>query len=392
MTENFWPRLKALKSNPVALLLLSLFIIEGLTKYCFYQGWEDLKLSAGFKLLLQVFFVVQIIRKTPNKLWLIAGLIAVFFAGQLTLVDKPQLLENLIFLDRYLFVLLMLLYVNSLNDRLLYVKDLFWVFEWLIIINSALVLLGFFTDIYFLETYTGKRAGHNGLLLRSGASSYIYWIALFYWTHQLFILKKRKILSFILVIAAALLLGTKSIILAFLILPFYLFFALKWYQKKWIVLATIALLISSYFLFIWGFDLFISSSESLRKIVENEGFVTAFFSYRDVHLVEEMIPSIKEHWQWNNYLFGGGYNMHFRSQFGLLDMFYFFGIAGTGLYLFAFGKSFIGFSFSWTTVFFMAGTVLLLGLGGNFFYETIVAIYVVLIKLYFEQNAHYNSK
>ena len=114
-------------------------------------------------------------------------------------------------------------------------------------------------------------------------------------------------------------------------------------------------------------------------------------SLRDQHLLEELLPLVQEKWTWRNYLFGGGYDMHYRSQFGVLDLLYFFGILGTAVYFFIFWKLFVTFKINTVTTIFLIGTFILMAFSANFFYETMMAFYLVLIKGYFENKIDNNE-
>lgn len=382
MTNTFESKLKALKDNPVALLLLILFLLEGITKYCLYQGWDNVRISAGFKLVLEAYFIIRIAQKSPKQLIYVGLLSLSFLIGQVFLVGQDQLLENSIFLSKYLFIILMLTYVSKLSFSSNQLKNLFWLFEKIIILNSVLIVLGLAFDIYFLETYTGQRFGYNGLFLRSGASSYVYWIALFYWLHRIIVLKENKWLSLLLILFAAILLGTKIILLALFSLPLFVFLVKKGYRNKWL-LSLLALIIVAFVLAgPWLLEQLINSSDTFAKIAKNDGWFAALTSLRSQLFVEETWPIIANDWQWYNYLFGGATDMHYRSQFGLFDLLFFFGIIGTTLYLYTFGKFFLRFKLNSTALYFIAVTLVLQCAAANFFYDTVVAIYLVIIALY----------
>ena len=379
-------QLQQLIENPLSVLLLLLYLAEGAYKLLVYNNMHDIRVSAGLKIVLQLYFLFHILKNTPKRLLLPLLLMVLFIVGQLILFPLEKFTANLLFLDKYLFVILALLYVNSLKNRQKYYSGFFNTFEKLILFNSVLIFIGLIMEVSVFETYRAPRFGFDGLLLRSGAATYIYWIALFYFAHQIFVLKRKKHLSGIVILLAAFLLGTKSMLLALGLLPIYFFVYFKWYRRKLVLFPLVVILITSFFWFSWVVDLYSQYSGTYQTVAENEGFATAFFSYRNVHLMEEMIPSIQEKWHWINYLFGGAVDMHFRSQFGFLDLFYFFGIIGSALFLYIFGKAFITFRLNVTTIFFMAVTCILIGFAANFFYETIIAMYLIVIKSYFEQR------
>lgn len=377
--------IKEFIKNPLSIILFSLFFIEGLYK-CFIQlGIADIKISALIKIILQLFFVFYILKNKSKKIIPIIIIVLIFLIGQINFITNEGFILNLIFLDKYLFLILALMYVNTLKDRNIYYKNFFTTFEYIIIFNSLLIFIGLCFDLDLFKTYAGKREGFSGLILRSGAVSYIYWIAIYYFSHQVFILKRKKIIPLLIVFVCSLFLGTKSIILAIAFIPVLLFISFKFYKKKKYLALLLGLLITGALFFKTTFNFFAKYTNSLDKVYENYDFATAFFSLRNLRLVEDTIPLIKEKWTAVNYLFGGGFDMHMRSQFGIFDMLFFLGILGSIYYLYIFLKEFITYKLNVTTTVFLIGTFVLMFLGGNFFYETIIPFYLIFIKSYFEE-------
>lgn len=371
--------------NPLALIFLLLVTTEFTYKLLIREFAFDFKISAGFKILLQAFFFLQIVRVDYKKLWPLVMLLAVFLIGQVCNVDAITLQKNLWFFDKYIFILLTLVYVNTLQDRTKYFSFLAICFEAFILLNSLAILLGFFFEIALFETYRSSRFGYNGLILRSGAASYIYIIALFYAFHQVMVLKKQKWTLLVLTVLSSFLLGTKAIIIGWGFLIFYLIWKLGWLKKTYIKMVLGLFTVLAIIFWKPLLEIAFSFSGTFQKVYENNGIFTAIFSLRDLHLKEEMIPLMQGQWSWVNYLFGGGFNMHWRSQFGVLDLFYFFGIFGMIFYLFTFWNFFVTFKRN-----FFVNTVLiclfvLMALSAHFFYETILAFHLVFLKGYFEE-------
>ncbi len=379
--------LRQLANNKLALIFTLLVLSEFVYKICVKEYYHSFKISAGLKLILQAFFVIQILRTDVKKLWPILLLILIFLMGQVGLVPWQQLQSNAWFLDKYFFIILALLYVQTLKGVERWHPFFFKVFEVFIIANSICILLGLVLPTDWFNTYYGinKRFGLNGMILRSGAATYIYWIALFYYITECFVQKKKKYLQLLVVAIASILLGTKAMFIGYLFLAGYLFILWKWYKKTWLVILVIVLFLSGLFFFNDLLYLLIESSPSLQKVYSENGVWSVIFSLRDQHLLEEMLPLIQEKWTWRNYLFGGGFDMHYRSQFGLLDLFYFFGIIGTVAYLYIFNKLFCTFQWNFPTILFAIGTFVLMAFSANFFYETILAFHLVFIKGYFEK-------
>lgn len=347
----------------------------------------DFKVSAGLKILLQGFFAVQIARTDYRKLWPIAALLGIFFLGQFGMVSTERLQQNLWFFDKYIFVILALVYVTTLKKVWEYYPLFSSVFKWFLIVNSICILVGVIFSINIFGTYkdVGLRFGYDGLILRPGAATYIYWIALFYAAREFIHKKSKHILFFLLVLVASFCIGTKAMLIAYFFLAMYLFIAIGWH-KKWLGIFSAVVTISlGIFLSYYLIDWMVLNSPSLQKVMQERGLFSVLVSLRDAYLMEEMIPLIKDQWTWRNYLFGGGFDMHFRSQFGLLDLFYFFGMIGMSLYLWVFYKLFVPFKKRLGTIIFLTGTFVMMAFSANFFYETILGIYLVFAKLYLEK-------
>ncbi|WP_147278479.1 hypothetical protein [Marinirhabdus gelatinilytica] len=380
--------MKKIGANPLALIFLLLVLSEFIYKICIKEHWHEFKISAGLKTLLQLFFVVQIARSNYKKLIPIVLLVIIFMLGQVGWVPLGQFIKNTWFLDKYLFVLLVLTYVSTISGVKQYYPLLFQIFEIFMVLNSIFIVIGFVFDLDYFSTYYGhgKRFGLNGMILRSGASTYIYWIALFYFFTACFVKRRKKYWQLIIVLLASLLIGTKAMFIAYFFLGVLLLLLFRKHKNKWWLLAiALAGIVGAYF-FKDALEWVMLQSPSLRQVYNERGLFSAVVSLRDQHLFEEMLPLIREKWTWRNYLFGGGYNMHYRSQFGMLDLFYFFGIVGTMAYLFIFGKLFCTFKKNLVTVTFIIGTFVLMAFSANFFYETILAFYLVVVKGYFENE------
>ncbi|HBR53322.1 MAG TPA: hypothetical protein DEA82_03695 [Flavobacteriaceae bacterium] len=102
--------------NPLVLLFVLLVVTEFIYKICLKEYWHFFKISAALKLLLQVFFVIQIARNSLLKLWPVVLLTVIFMLGQLGWVPFDLLKKNALFLDRYLYVILALIYVTTITD------------------------------------------------------------------------------------------------------------------------------------------------------------------------------------------------------------------------------------------------------------------------------------
>lgn len=356
-----------------AFLLLLFFITEAFSKFAmvYLDGKSDIQRYV--KLIVLVIFVFGIIKPLKNLL-LPALLFGVFCLGQLFL-EKSFNQEVIVGFSKLLFPIILFTFfikhpVTEKSKSLL-----FKVFEYLMIFNGLLILIGLIFEIPLFNSYRFGRWGYNGLLINTSTSSYIYAIALFYFLISLkhSFLKNWKSLF---IIVSCLLTGTKIVYIALLGSLFvYIFYYTNLNRKHRSVLLITLLSIFSvlgYILFFhWGI---------FNEIRQEQGLVSAILSYRDDLLIEQTIPFIQQNWQWPNYIFGGINNLALRSQMGFVDVFLFWGILGGIIYLFAFYKNFVPKSLVKNANYIILILSLMVFLAGNFFENASVAIYLLVLK------------
>ena len=130
-------------------------------------------------------------------------------------------------------------------------------------------------------------------------------------------------------------------------------------------------------------NLFIAQSKIFGPIILENGFTTALFSYRNLILTERLIPYIESNWGVLNYLFGGMGDIMIKSGLDFIDIIYFFGILGSGVYLYLLWNQFFTFQKKFDNLYFIFMIVLVSSLAGNFFYNSSLAVFLCIIKLNF---------
>lgn len=355
-------------------LMLLFFISEAYGKYSIRYLGDKSDIAKWIKLAIMV-AAFSLCLKYWKSLKMFVALAVIFLIGQWTISNGFQQ-EIVVSFGKFLFPLVLFLYFskNPLNTE--DYKWFFKTFEILILINSALITIGFLFDIDLFRTYRyGNRFGHSGLMIVSATATYVYSIGCFYFLLQLKdrFLTHWKSLFFIF---SMLLLGTKSVYLClFVSLIVYVFFYLKISKKtKTILLATGSLLaIVAFYIFFFQWGLF-------NEIRQSEGFLTSFLSARDKVFIERTLPFIQQEWSWFNYLTGGINDLETRSQMGIIDVFYFWGIVGGLLYLYMYYKSFATFKINKSISILMITLFTIVFLAGNFFENASVAIYMLLLR------------
>lgn len=367
-------KLRLLKEFTLTILLVLFYLSESLNKYYIFVYGEETFVARIIKAALLFICLTQLILNKGNKqnLGLIASLIIIFVIGQLSLNHS---FDNLVVLNfvKYLFPLVLFAYFNETKQSKKAVSLLINVFEKIIFLNSTLILIGFFGNVYFFETYKGSRFGFNGFLVSSATSTYFYITVLFHY----FIRYKTRIfydVKRLIIFLSILLVGTKSLYI-FLILFFFIYVSIYAERriKTFILLLLLFLLITTGYYFIFEAEIF-------NKISEEKGILASFTSLRSVILNEKMIPFIDQNWSLKNYLFGGINDISTRPQMALFDLFYFFGAIGTLVYLLSYYKNYFNFNSSKITIIFFVIIFLISFMAGNFFINATTAIYLLILR------------
>ncbi|MDO5509084.1 MAG: hypothetical protein Q4F57_00170 [Weeksellaceae bacterium] len=321
------------------------------------------------------------------------ALIISFLLGQYFLPSEHSFLQQVAFNSKtlvwYLFPILiypLVLFHTTLNIPL--IKK---VFEAIFIVNAIFAIAGLVLDIQLFGSYHHSRFGYNGLFRFSTHSSFLYMIYMFYFYIQLKTNFNRKyLLLYTLAIILAAIAGSKLLFLfifglSLLLLP-------KPYNRIAIG-AGIAVIAALSIYQDWFMQHIIAPYfPVLADVADKSGMASMLFSERDILFQEGFLPYIQEKWSIMNVLFGGADFHLFRSQFEFVDLFWFFGIIGTGIYLFFWYRmiySHTHFSIAWLLFW------LLVALAGNFFSTITVTltflIFILLISRIHPSTQHINT-
>tara|TARA_R110002124_G_scaffold17532_3_gene73379 strand:+ start:254077 stop:255216 length:1140 start_codon:yes stop_codon:yes gene_type:complete len=327
-------------------------------------------LVKGIILCLVIGLIATRIHKIKN-LWLLLVLPVIFVIGQLTINDSFS--ENsLVIFGKFIAPILFYIIFSEARLNPNYRKITFQIFEWGMLVNSCLLLIGFLFDFNLFESYRGNRFGYSGIFLSPGVASYAYLVTLFYFVIA-FKEKVWKNWKFIFIFSSCLFIGTKVIYLGQIILVLYTLTLVKTkYKKLFIALLGIIGAVAAY-LFFFKFGLF-------NKVRETNGLLSAILSFRDRLLLDNTIPYIQENWSFINYLFGGVSNFDLRSQMEVIDIFFFWGILGGVIYLLAYVKHLITFKMNSMLWVFAGLLILIVFLAGNFFVYSTITIFLLMLR------------
>ncbi len=370
----------------IQIVLIAFFISEALTKIGQFYKLEFYNFSAlakGSFCVFAIFYSLRHLTPQRRKILLFLLILTVFFLlGQLSFQKEfsPNLIyENFIFFSRYVFIFILSLlfskdFFKSINSK--YAS----IFEKIIIINSLLIIIGLIFDIRLFQTYKyALRFGYSGLFIVPSLVSYFYALALTYFLH-IYITKKEKLFELILVCCVCFLTGTKALLLFFILTGIHFIIISKWYKKKIFYGSISVIILTLYFIkdSIYGF--LKSKFHRLYEVYNEQDLITMLTSFRNQNLKEEFVPLIKENWGFLNYLFGGTDFGKYRIEFEIFDVFLFFGIIGTLLFLGYYIIYIIRFKelvpFGKIQVLLLLLTLLL---SGNFFNNAPIALYFLIV-------------
>jgi len=295
-------------------------------------------------------------------------------------IDQGAKYSELYIKGQYFFGIIVSFFFFSFYKKLVPVYLLI-VLETILWINFVLIFIGFFYEIPLFRTYgNGFRFGYNGLFKSTSVATYFYMFSFI-----LFFLKKKTRYNYCLLfnlIIALLFIGSKSAYL-------YLFFVSLFLIVKVIFNMRV---IKKTKLF---FGLFIAVSISigvvilkliftlnsvLKDVLETDGIVTAFFSYRD-QLVKNVLLIVKEKYNLKDYLFGGLEHVPRLTEIAIVDLVITFGAIGGGVYGYFFAHNFPVLK-KIELKFMLSVIGLIIMLRGNFFYfPSVIYMSIVIFAL-----------
>lgn len=263
------------------------------------------------KLLMLVFLVLAIIKyaKKLNRI-----LLVMYVSTYLLYIFSHKInLDSFDFFLQYNFFFSLFLLYNVLTANKEAFKLFYKGFKMFIYLNLLFIIIGMIFDIEFFKTYN-RRFGYNGLIISQMQSTVVYISAL-----VLSISKKDNVFIFIAFISG-LLVGTKAILFAYLLIILYLIFFRKksFFNKRISIVLVIFLLFTVYLLF---------TSSTFIKIYEERGILSSIFSFRN-ELLYESLDYIKNHFNILNLIIGGYSLTDLRTELDFYDIFLFYGLFG----------------------------------------------------------------
>ena len=366
------------------MLLIVFYLSDAFTKITYYFHAEFHNYSAiikgSFILFTLCFAFVNFNKKRKSILFFLISMSLIFLIGQYTFDTKgfnSNFFQNLIYSTRYVFVFILIFFFIDYPFKFK-PKIHLMVYEKIVLLNSLFIIIGFIFNLKIFWTYN-SRFGFNGLFIVPSITTFFYALALTYFSYQYIKFNKKK-LELLIVIIAALLVGTKALLLFLLLTLAHLFIVKKIYKLKlfYLFASITTVVILSNINFIINF--LKNKYETLFRVYENYDLITMLTSYRNLRLKENFIPVIKENWSFVNYLFGGTDFVKYRVEFELFDVFLFWGIVGSLIYFYFYFTKVISFTkivkFGKIQIIFL---LIIAMLSGTFFNNAPVTLYLLVV-------------
>ena len=334
--------LKSLYDNYLGNLLIFTLLFYLFTSFLikFFKLFYDVNLIlpilAILKLILIIFYLGVLIFNFNKKkiLFLYLGLfLIVYFAGNFNwnldinfVFNSYEILKggNFFYLIKYLFPFFLTAAFSFVKNKQEVINNYFEILEKVLVVNSFFVFFGFLFSVDFFQSYINtSRFGYSGML-EAGFYEYLLIVVI---SRKLFLDKID--LKLVVLCIASLFIGTKIMILFFVVLIFYYL-----YEKRKIKLLVLysGLVLLSLILLKSIIDLFVKVFPFWQPILNDHGYLTLIVSKRNWN-IQNTLEYIKINGTLKNLFFGGLEFSKCGVEMDFIDLFLFFGIIGATIYL-----------------------------------------------------------
>jgi len=392
-------------SQLIIFSMVAMFIADAVNTYLAKSGY-DLRFysfSLWVRIFIEVYFLLLLskVKRIGAKVYLlILSLTAFYLAGVLSSaingLYEENILRNIVIINKIVFVFIcggvVLAYFKDVRDR----KQLFKYYEWLVLIESFIVVMGFIFKISLFASYDPAiRFGYKGIIPAQNEATGFFIIAVFYFANKFFHLESSNInlYKLVLVLFAGMLTGTKGCVIFIpIIICGYLlkYFRVGFYLKKLVCLLPVIVLIYVKWDFILSQVMVsigylqgqLSSLESSSDLLINPT-ITMLISGRNLKFLY-FSNYIRRHWTIINYLFGGFNVFKCSLEVDPLDVFALFGMVGFLVFYLNYFKI-LGFrihGMPFNVFYFIAIWTVVSFTGGHLVYSAINAMYLSVFILH----------
>lgn len=378
---------KYFAENILIFAITLLFLLEALvTLILFWFPVDQIRLLGYYKIAFQIAIIIALLfMKVHKKLFLLILFLSSIFLINLFLNPillseiKFQILHGSIYyFDKYIFVFLLILLLNSCQNPKRVLKNSFRVVYYFLLLNSVLIIAGAIFDISLFKSYVGsQRFGFDGLFNKPNEATLLYSLFICYLYYQYKKGNPNSLFILLFVTLSAAFIGTKTLFLFLLLLSIIHVVLLKNNLLK-IILLVIPLVFLMFFKTIIGYILNLSPFWS--QIYQESNLVSALLSFRDV-LFFDVVEYTKANWDVINYFFGGiFYTKEFKlSQMDGPDLYFTFGAIGVLIFALIVHRIFIRGTSKLFKMLFLS--ILICGfLSGALFLSTMNMLFLYLVK------------
>jgi hypothetical protein len=365
------------------------FISDATNKMLLYFQYDINRVAIVFRAIYEIIFIALILiylnkaRLTFIKVFF--SLFVLFFLGQVMFSSRFNVeynyIENVLIFNKYFFVFIIYYAIHKLQYSYRLIENIS-LLERIFIFNSICVVVGVLFSVELFRTYIDQsyRYGYSGFIPAQNEATLFFIIGISYFYYKKYVLDLKS-KGFWWVVSSALLVGTKGIYFFIILLIIYHFLSNSGVKTK--LLSAIFLAVASL-----AFSFFLKTETAQTLLgyfivkAEQGGITDMLLSGRLASLIDKS-QIIIGNWNIFNYLFGGQDQNRFAVEMDFLDLFFFFGVVGSIIYLTLYFYTLFKLQRNNTFQFFFIFSFFVLAFfGGHFFFSTTNALYLCLFSMY----------
>lgn len=365
----------------VGLFLLLVIITDFIHKTNSIIGFNSLRTPLILKSIMLVtffcFLAIKLLYENIEKkaFFLIVILLILNLLSNYSLNLSDQSFFNTLYIQiQFLFGLLVILFFNFFRP-FINIKPLTRLISILVVINFIFIMAGYVFDVSIFKTYF-YRFGFNGFFKSTSVATYFYMFVIL-----LFYIRENTWSKVFLAIsvASAFFVGSKTLYLFLCLFGLYYCYFLVFKKAKLEVLKhyKIVVFVGLSLIIITCFFIVVGLNETIFKVYSKDGFISAFFSYRN-RLAIQAIEDITTKWKPINYLIGGMGIIGKTTEIDLMDLILNYGIIGTMVYAYIFLNNLRSY-FNHSTILLFTPIIISVLIRGNFLYYPSVIYLSILI-------------
>lgn len=375
------------------------FIADAANKFLLLLKFDFYRTSIIFRSLYEFLFLTLIVvfinetRLLFMKIFL--ALFALFMFGQILISFQADynynFLENISLFNKYFFVFIIFFAIYKISYHPEKLQRIIQVFENLFLINSIATLAGLIFQIDLLRTYTDSnhRYGFSGFLPAQNEATFYFFTAISYFYYKRYILKMKS-WRFYVVLFSSFFLGTKGI---YLFLALLLIFHFMYHSSLKAKLASLTTAITLYITASW----YLTTEHSQKLLsyfiyhAQKTSWLSMILSGRNIQ-INKNAPEVLDNWNIINYFIGGLDQTKFSFEMDFIDLFFFFGIIGSTVFIALYFSSLFKFNvLKPFNLFFVFSFFLIAFFAGHFFASAINSLYMCIFSLYLYHTQNYRK-